>query len=196
MAWNPIDQPVNKFQLSNAWSPGVCVVEGASVARAIDERRGYGIDYAFVVFFGRKLAHFKTNILLWKPDQFDEFEEKFQPLIEAVPRRGAVNTANGTGYDPACAATIWHPQLSRLRITSCMVENEPQLTPSGTKGVWLYPIEFCQIVTKPRAAYAKTEAAKDSPLDPLDQRIHDLTQQLLEPSQAQSMAPRAPGAPR
>jgi len=196
MSWDPIRNPVNKFKLANNWSPGVCVGPvGASIARAIDERRGYGIDFAFVVFFGRKLAHFKTNLILASVQDWEDWQT-WRVLINTVPRRGAVNSASSTNYDPALAMTIWHPQLVPLGITSCMVENEPQEEPAGTKGVYIVPIEFVQIVTKPRAASAKLEASQDSPLDPLDKRIKDLTDQLLDPGQVGKLAPSAPGAPR
>lgn len=196
MSWNPYDFPVNKFKLAENWSPGVCVgPEGAMVARAIDERRGYGIDFAFVVFYGRKLAHFKTNLILWDRKSWDEWQT-WRVLINTVPRRGAVNTAANGNYDPALAMTIWHPQLVPLGITSCMVENEPQEQPTGTKGVYVVPIEFVQIVTKPRAAVAKLEASKDSPLDPMDQLIADKRKQLTDMDQVDKLAPRAPGAPQ
>lgn len=196
MIWDPIRQPINKFLLQNNWSPGVCVgPEGANIARAIDERRGYGIDFAFVVFYGRKLAHFKTNLILASVKDWEEWQI-WRALINVVPRRGAVNTAANDNYDPACAMTIWHPQLAPLGITSCMVEVEPQEQPVGTKGTYIVPIEFVQIVTRPRSAVAKLEASKDTPLDPLDQRIKDLTQQLTGPDQVDQLAPRAAGARR
>lgn len=191
MSWNPITRPVNKFLLQNVWSPGVCVgPEGAAIERALDERRGYGIDFAFVVYTGRKLAHFRTNLILWDKATWDEYNA-FQPLLHATPRRGAVNTARGTGYDPATAFSIWHPQLALLEIYACMVEKEhqPQI---GPKGSTIIPVDFCQVKTAPRPAYAKPEATKDTPLDPMDQRINDLTSQLTNPSQMSKLAPVEP----
>jgi hypothetical protein len=190
MAWNPYRMPVNKFLIVNYWSPGVCVQpEGASIDRNFDERRGYGIDFAFLIFWGRKLAHFKTVLKIWDEPTWEEWQQ-FRPLLHAVPRRGAVNGANANGYDPATAMTIWHPQLVPLGITACVVEKEPQEVRLA-KGVYDIPIEFCQVITKPRAAFAKPEAAKDTPLDPMDKLIAERRKQLEDMDNTQGMAPGA-----
>ena len=160
MAFNPLRRPVSKFLLAGYWSPGICrQPTGAAVERNLDERSGYGIDFAFVVFTGRKLARFSTEILLVTDRDYLDYEQ-FLLLTSDVPRRGAVQQSSN-GYDPARAKTIWSPQLIDLDITQCVVAKAHQVTVDKTIGHW--PIDFVQVKPTPLPAYARPEAAKDSP---------------------------------
>ena len=146
--------------LAGYLSPGICrQPTGAAVERNLDERNGYGIDFAFVVFTGRKLARFSTEILLVTDEHWLEYE-KFHPVVQDVPRRGAVQQSSN-GYDPARAKTIWSPQLIDLGITQCVVSKENQVRIEKTIGIW--GIDFIQVKPTPRPAYARPEASKDKP---------------------------------
>lgn len=188
--WNPHDQPVNKFILDDYVSPGICQQpKNAAVKRKLDERLGYGIDRAFLIYTGRELAKFVTEILLVTREDWRYWRETFQPMIHSVPRRGPVRSSNG-GYEPGKSHLIWHPQLIVLEITQCVVEVEPQET-IDEYGVGHVPLEFRQVVPMPKAAYARPEAPQqDKPLNEDQKEIKRLTDVLSSKRQANEMAGR------
>lgn len=192
MSWSPLKLPVNKFLLSGIWSPGSCQgPEGAGITRNLDERVGYGIDFAFLIFTGRKLAEWTMKMKLLTQKDWDDYGA-FHPLIEAVPRRGPVsNTTNG--YTPGKAQLIWHPQLMILRITQCVVveEGQPEIQEDMST---IIPIKFKQVKTAPKAAYAKPMAAEGKPpLTPEQIEVQSKTERnRAAQSQADAAAGNAP----
>lgn len=188
--WNPYDQPVSKFILDDYVSPGICQQPtGASVKRKLDERLGYGIDRAFLIYTGRELASFTTELLLVTKADWTYWRETFQPMIHVVPRRGPVTSSTG-GYEPGKSHLIWHPQLIVLEITQCVVEVEPQET-LDEYGVGHVPIQFRQVVPMPKSGYARPEAPKqDPPLTDDQKEIARLTDVLASKRQANEMAGR------
>jgi hypothetical protein len=153
----------NKFFLGGLWSPGVCAQpKGAAIVRNLDERVGVGIDYAFVVFTGRKLARFTTELILVTKQDYIDYLYFYFKLIQSVPLRGARGTTAAGGYDPAKSLSIWHPQLLMHDITQCVVEEEPQID-YDDKGAGHVPIKFCQTKPKPSSAYSRPEAAAAKP---------------------------------
>ncbi len=170
--WNPFTTPVNKFLLAGSWSPGICRgPTGANVERKLDERVGYGMDFAVIVFTGRKLAEFSTEIILVTPQDWDDWQS-WRELIHAVPTRGPVSQTT-KGYTPGKSLQIWHPQLVPLGITQCVVMNEPQEEIQEDMTA-LINIKFKQVVISPKQAYAKPEAPADAPpLSPMEQEIEN-----------------------
>jgi hypothetical protein len=159
--WNPMQQPVNKFLLCNTLSPGICRgPTGAAVNRKLDEQKGFGIDGAFLIFTGRELAEFSTELLLITPKDWAYWQE-WRQLVHEVPVRGPVSDTKA-GYVPGKALQIWHPQLSPLGITQCVVISEPQEEIDDYM-VGHVVLKFKQIRTAPKPAYAKPEAAKAEP---------------------------------
>lgn len=186
--WNPLTQPVSKFILSDVPSSGICrAPTGAAIVRNLDERAGYGIDCAFLVFTGRKLAEFSTELLLSTVDDWNHYNTYFQPLIHAVPLRGPVRQSSG-GYEPGKAHLIWHPQLYPLGITQCVVVEEPQPEIDEFM-VGHVVVKFKQVVLTPKPAYARPEAAQaDPPLTADQQEIKRLTDQLASARQINQAA--------
>jgi hypothetical protein len=115
----------------------------------------------------------------------------FRQLIHAVPRRGPVsNTTNG--FSPGKALMIWHPQLVTLRITQCIVSEEPQIEIQDDMRT-LINIKFKQVKTAPRPAYAKPQAAPGQPpLTPEQMEILQKTQRNQAASDAQVAAAAGP----
>lgn len=193
MGWNPLTRAVNKFLLSGYWSPGICQgPTGNGIDRNLDERIGYGIDFAFLIFTGRKLAEFEMPIRLLTAKDWDDWHS-FALLIHAVPARGPVsNTTNG--FTPGKALTIWHPILYPLGITQCVVRTDPLPMIQDDMGT-LITIPFKQVKTAPRAAYAKPQAAAGQPpLTPEQIEIQDKTKRnaLASANQVNAAAGKAP----
>lgn len=176
MAWSPLNAPVNKFLLSGVWSPGVCLGPvGPGIEYNLDERQGYGIDFAYVFFTGRKLGEFDMPIILITQQDWDDWYQ-FAQLLETPPQRGPVNQTTN-GYTPGKAKTIWHPILVAppLRITQCVIRTAtiPQIQDDMRT---LISIPFKQVKMAPRPAYARPMAAADKPpLTPEQQEIQDKT---------------------
>jgi hypothetical protein len=178
---------VTHFILSDFVSPVCLAPEGAGITRNLDERAGYGTDCAFVIYTGRKLARFSTELLMWTTEQRDYFADVFQPLLRQVPRRGPVSQSSG-GYQPGKAHLIWSPQLFPLGITQCIVECEHQETIDEYM-VHHVVVDFCQVVPVPKAAYAKPEAAEaEQPPTALEMQLKDATQRLADARQANEAA--------
>jgi len=187
VAWNPIRYPVNKFMLAGSWSPGICRgPTNAAIVRNLDERQGYGIDFAWLIFWGRKLARFTMTLELYTEQDWDDWQ-KWRPLVHTVPRRGPVRRSTDNA-DTARSMLIWHPQLAPLGITSAIVEEEPQEEVDDGM-IAKVPIRFAQCKGMPKPAYAKPEAAKEDPaLTAQEQRIRNKAEQLMNALQQDTLA--------
>lgn len=167
---------VNKAFVGGIWTPGTAVIKGASVKRNLDERIGYGVDFAYVVFTGRKLARFTLELTLANKKDFAEHETFHAKMMHTVPRRGPVQQTSN-GYDAARALMIWHPLLAPLDITQFIVEEEAQLD-WDDYNVARIPYQCCQVKPTPAAAYAKPEAAAAKPpMTPDEVEIQRLRQE-------------------
>jgi hypothetical protein len=188
--WNPIEQPVTNFLLDDVPSPGICLQPtGAAIRRKLDERQGYGIDAAFLIYTGRELAEFSTELLLVTPADWKTWQETFRDMIHTVPRRGPVRQSSG-GYEPGKSHMIWHPQLFPLGITQCVVLEEPQEV-IDDQMVGHVTIKFKQVLPMPKPAYAKPEApAGKPPMTESEKEIARLTDELASLRQRNAMAGR------
>jgi len=195
--WDPHTQSVNVFMLDDKPSPGICKgFTGAAIKRKLDERSGYGIDRSFLVYTGRELAAFSTELLLITPGDWQYWRETFQPMIAEVPQwRGSAirgldekKEEKHTAKEPSKAHLIWHPQLFALGITQCLVERECQETIDEFL-IGHVVIDFRQVVYIPKAAYAKPVApTQDPPLTEDQKEIKGLTNHLASLRQANEMA--------
>jgi hypothetical protein len=177
-SWNPLKQPVNKFLLSGVWSPGICrQPTGAAIVRNLDERVGYGVDFAFLVFTGRKLASFTTTLDLYTQKDWDDWQHFRRVLIHRPPSRGPVSSTT-EGYLPGKALVIWHPQLYPLDITQCVVESEPQEDIEDSM-VAHVTIGFRQVKVKPQSMIVRPEAAEaDQPKTADEVELERATEEL------------------
>jgi hypothetical protein len=188
--WNPIDYPINKFLLCGAWSPGICIgPQNAAIVRKLDERGGMGLDQPFLIYTGRRLALFQTKIILLDKGKTEQEVwadwYKFSYLLSLTPhnnlsRFGPLGTPDASGYTPGAALVIWHPQLARLGITMCAVEEEPQ--EEREEDYWTVTIKFHQVAKgPPKQGYGKaTQPKQDDANSPLDQGMKDRLDRLLQ----------------
>lgn len=166
MSWDPITKPVDYILLSGKRSPGLAEVTGATSPRRYDERRGYGLSGATVVFRGIGLTRFTVKLRLYTEIDWADWDA-WKPLIDRPP----------VGTRPR-SLDIWHPHLEALEVKSCVVEDvaQPEQTADGE---WTIELKFIQY-RRPVLALAKPEGSKAAPVDPVDQRIEQLTKQFQD----------------
>lgn len=187
LVWQPHDYPLSYFLFDGKPSPGICQQpRGATIKRKLDERQGYGIDAAFVIYTGRELAEFECELLLVTKQHWLDWQS-WRSVVHEVPARGPVQQSTG-GYQPGRSHIIWHPQLKPLGITQCVVAEEPQEVVDEFM-VGHVNLKFKQTLPMPKAAYAKPEAPQDKPPMNADEReIKALTDQLASARQRNAMA--------
>jgi hypothetical protein len=155
--WNPLTSPIDYYLLLRRKSPGLSEVAGASQPRKWDERGGYGLSGAFLVYTGDGLAHFSIHTHLFTVDDWDEWNQ-WKQIVSKPP----------AGTRPK-ALDIWHPFLEDLGITSVIVENRMQPVDVGG-GEWVHEIKFGQW-RMPKTSYAKPESSKVEPLTENEKEI-------------------------
>jgi len=133
-AWNPFEQPIDYALVAGRRTPGLCDIEGAGSPRQWDERRGYGVSGATLVYRGLKLATFTMRLRLYGEGDFRAWHE-FEPTVARAP----------TG-ERAQALDIVHPLLEEVGIRSAVVEDvlAPQQTADGEWTVEIRWKEFRQ----------------------------------------------------
>jgi hypothetical protein len=161
--WNPITNPIDYILLTRKKSPGLAEIAGADQPRKWDERGGYGLSGATLVYTGDGLAHFSVRIHLFSAEDWNEWNV-WKQLVKKAP----------LGTRPK-AQDIWHPYLEDLEIKSVVVENRLQPVDVGN-GEWVHEIKFGQF-RRPKVTYSKPEASKVEPDDPYDKVIANLTGQ-------------------
>ncbi|WP_437799524.1 hypothetical protein [Sorangium sp. So ce693] len=171
---NPIEQAdlYDVIVLAGQRSPGQAQVNGAGSPRNWDERKGYGLSGAYLVFTGDGLASFQVRLLFWEPQHFAQWET-FSQLL-ARPQRGTRPKA----------LDYFHPYHEPLGIKSVVVEDvlqQDQIEP----GLWAQDIKFKQyrapkpILSKPEGSTAQLNEPKAE--DELDQVIVELCEEFKNP---------------
>lgn len=157
MSWDPITSPVDHIELAGKRSPGLCEVIGAGSPRKWDERRGYALSGATVVFRGIGLARFTVRLRFYTPEDWAAWYA-WKPLVDKPP----------LGKRPS-ALDIWHPLLEAQAIKKVVVEDVGQ--PDQTEdGEWTVEIKFIEF-RRPQIALAKPEGSKATPADPVEREI-------------------------
>lgn len=154
-------------------SPGVCEIVGASSPRKWDERKGYGVSGATLVYTGRGLGKFTANFTMWDDDDLDEWEEFADMLGKEVTSRKGQSWA------------IAHPlvNLKPLSIMIVCVEDISQLTQMDDGG-WKSSIKFIeyrapkQIVSTPDKPTPDAPNPTASAQDKADLQIQALKAQI------------------
>lgn len=185
--WSPLRYPTNRFLINNYWWSPLCRGPfDAAVERKLDERIGYGMEYAVLVYTGRKLAEFRFDLVLVTEADW-AYWQRFRSIIHAVP--GHIMTAAST----ARSLAIWHPQLYPLGIVQCVVAKEPQeVIQDDMTGI--VSVQFKQTVPLPIPGYAKPEAAQQQPpADPLEAQNAALTKELQDLTSASNVNRAAGG---
>lgn len=163
---NPLDTPIDKATISGRLTPGICEIVGASSPRAWDERAGYGLSGAIVVFHGVKLSHFTIKFRLYTTQDWTDWRA-FKPLVDKPPigkRQGPLDCV--------------HPLLADLGIRSIVVEDVlvPEQTDDGEWTIELKVIEY----RKPKQGLAKPEGSAATEVDPFEQQIAANTSEIAD----------------
>lgn len=152
MTFAPLTTPIDYIELAGQRSPGIAEIQGADSNRELQERKGYGLGGAFVVYKGIKLVHFKVSVKLVTASEWEEWHE-WRALVKRAP----------TGRRPQ-ALDIWHPILEDAGITSVLVESEGQPTQTAD-GEWTVVIGFCEY-RRPVRALITADGSSTEPLTP------------------------------
>ncbi len=161
MTFNPITQPTDKILLADRESPGIAVVTNASSPRKWDERRGYALSGARVVFRGLGLAKPIVTLRLLTDEDFEDWHA-WRDLVQRPPI-GRRQTA----------LDIWHPILEDLGITQVVVEDvgQPNQVADGEWNIMIKFIEF----RRPRRVPASPIDASEATQSGNQQAIQNLT---------------------
>jgi len=114
VTFQPLTTPVDYVLLAGERSPGLAEVTGADSVRELQERKGYGLGGATVVYKGIKLIKPKISIRLITDQDWEDWHQ-WKRLVERAP----------TG-SRARAMDIWHPILEDQGVTSVLIENVSQ----------------------------------------------------------------------
>lgn len=120
-AWNPLDQPIDYAVVAGRRTPGSCDIENAGSPRQWDERRGYGVSGATLVYRGLRLASFTMKLRLYDATDWQNWHD-WKSVVDRPP----------TG-ERAQALDIVHPLLEEVGIRSAVVEDviAPRQTADG-----------------------------------------------------------------
>jgi hypothetical protein len=130
--WNPITEPVDYVLLADQRSPGLAELQKASSPRRWDERRGYGLSGARVVYRGIALSHFTLLLRLYTVEDWDAWHE-WKALVQRAPDQTRPR-----------ALDFSHPITDELGIRSVVVENvlQPVQTADGEWTIEIGLIEY------------------------------------------------------
>ncbi len=145
-AWDPIAQPIDYVLVAGQRTPGLCDVQNAGSPRQWDERRGYGLSGASLVFRGIGLASFTLRIRLYSEQDWTDWHA-FAPVVQRPP----------TG-ERATALDVVHPILEEVGIRSAVVED--LLAPAqGEDGEWTIEIRMKEFRGRPEVTVAPVEGS-------------------------------------
>lgn len=167
MTWNPITDPIDYVLVAGKKSPGIATILGASSPRRWDERKGYGLSGAFVVFRGLGLSKWTVQLRLYTEEDWRTWDE-WKEVVKKPP----VSAQGDLGFfRRPRALDIWHPILEDLGIKSAVVEDllQPLQTADGEWTIEIKMIEF----RRPEFNLAKPEGSEKEVTDPVDAYIED-----------------------
>ena len=87
MTFNPLDDPIDFIELEGRRSPGLAVVTNSTSPRRWDERRGYALSGARVVFRGLGLARPIVTLRLLSTDDWDDWHGWRSLVKQPAPGR-------------------------------------------------------------------------------------------------------------
>jgi len=164
--FNPEIAPVDYILLAGEISPGLVVISGANSPRRWDERRGYALSGARVVYRGIGLAR---PILTFRLLSFEDWND----WHEWTDRVGLQREPVG---ERARAKDIWHPILEDLGIVSVVIEDvgQPVQADDGEWHIVVKTIEY----RRPVRRIEDVGSSEETPaLSENQRRIRDLSAQ-------------------
>lgn len=156
--WSPLVDPENKIRLGGELTPGICDIEGLGAPFEWEERGGYGLSGATVVFRGKKLAHFSIKFRLYTVQDWSDWY-LFKPVVDRLPIG-----RNARGLDIKCKLT------EQLGIKSVVIEEIKAPTQTVDTGEWTVELRVIEY-RSPTFTLSKAEGSQDTPVDPVEQRI-------------------------
>jgi len=168
--WNPLQHGTNYAIIQGVKTPGVLDVVGADAPRKWDERPGYGLSGAWLIYCGDGLSHFSLKFRLYSVQDWLDWWA-FHPIVAKRPKP----VVRGDQFYAAVdAISIWHPYLDALGIHSIVVENELEPVLTEDTGEHTIEVKVAQFRAPKGPAAAKPVAAKPTPApDPVEQKIID-----------------------
>lgn len=158
--WSPLANPEDKITIAKQRTPGICDIEGLGAPYEWEERGGYALSGATVVFRGKKLAHFSIKFRLYTQQDWQDWYA-FKPLVTRLPIG-----KNALGLDIKCKLT------EMLGITSIVVEQVMAPTQTGD-GEWTIELKVIEY-RAPRFTISKPEGSQATPEDPFEKDIEAL----------------------
>jgi len=170
--WSPLTAPENKIHIGGMLTPGICDVLGPSNPREWEERAGYGLSGATIIFRGRKLSHFQIDLRLYTVQDWTDWYA-FLPKISVIPIG-----KNARGFDIESKLT----EMVGIKAICFEDIGVPKQTGDGEWTVELKCIEY----RKPVVTLAKADGAQATEVDANDQKID--AKNLIIESQKQRLA--------
>ena len=165
MPWNPLEQPIDYALVAGQRTPGFCTITAATRPRQWDERRGYGVSGASLVFRGTKLGTFTMRLDLYDEKHWEKWEE-FRPILEPISAADSLRAERAqrsvfrSPSPRAHGLDIVHPILEYVGIRAAVVTSlkAPEQDESG---VWTVVIEWTEF-RPPVVTTARVDGTKDS----------------------------------
>lgn len=152
MTWSPLDQPIDYALVAGRRTPGLCDIEGAGSPRQWDERRGYGVSGATLVYRGLRLATFSMRLRLYSSQDWTDWEA-FRSTVSRAPIG-----------ERAQALDVVHPLLEQVGIRSAVVEDVLAPVQTG-EGEWTIEIRWREFRRPVVTTTPVTDSASSEPIE-------------------------------
>lgn len=153
IAWSPLRQPFDQAVLAGRVTPGLVDFDGLSSPREFEERGGFGVNGATIVFRAKKLCHFRMTFRLYTEEHWAEWNA-FAPFALQLP----------LGKN-ARALDIVHPLTEQMGIRSIVLDDIVAPVASDDTGEWSAVLS-CIEYRAPTFGASKPEGSEDKPPDP------------------------------
>lgn len=171
---SPFREPrlLDKCTLAKRLSPGYCEFSGLEEVRKFDEKPGFGLAGAVVVFMGRGICHFSVKFFLSTQTDWEDWLT-FKPILERLPIRG-----NSKGLE------IKHELVNHVGITAVFVENWSAPVQEAS-GLWVAEVRMVE-ARAPKFQLSQIDGAEATPNDPLQAKVR--AQEMIVESQLAELA--------
>jgi len=141
-------------------TPGRCEVSDAKRNHNFDKKKGKGLSGATTTFTQKPPAEFKVKFYLWDSTHFAAWEALF-PLLRYDPEKGI----------PVFAVDVYHPSLSALEISSCVVQHLGLIEHLGEQ-LYAFDVGFLEYRPPPPASAVSTPSQSGDSKSP-DSNVPD-----------------------